>query len=184
MRAMSAILYPIAETADQALHTPLAFAARAREAMQAAGGAVEFVSEAVGPAFVSEAAAEDAYRDSGFTPGEWRMLRPVTEGRPAPAVKPANKDGRRWPEPTPPKAQTLWRLSVSYWRVARDGGNPVPSEAARRLRRDPEAQGLDTRALQALAGQPLRATEPQRPLDIGLFEVRLPEAPDRIVPDE
>jgi hypothetical protein len=26
--------------------------------------------------------------------------------------------------------------------------------------------------------------EPQRPLDIGLFEVRLPEAPDRVVPDE
>ena len=75
-------------------------------------------------------------------------------------------------------------MSVSYWRVTRDEAEPAPTAAARRLRRDPEAQGLGTRALRALAQQPLRATEPQRPLDIGLFEVRLPEAPDRIVPDE
>ncbi len=183
MRAMSAILYPVAETADQALNAPMAFAERAREAVQAAGGEVDFVSEAVGPAFVSEAAAEQAFRHAGLPPGEWRTLRPVTEGRPKPAVKPMNADGRRWPPPPPP-APTLWRLSVSYWRVTRDGAEPVPGAAARRLRRDPEAQGLDPRALQALARQPLRATEPQRPLDIGLFEVRLPEAPDRIVPDE
>lgn len=181
---MTAILYPVAETADQALHAPLAFAARAREAVEAAGRTVEFVSESVGPAFVSEAAAEDAYRDGGFAPGDWRTLRPVTEGRAAPTAKPVNKEGRRWPEPAAPKAATLWRLSVSYWRVARDGADAVPTEAARRLRRSPDAQALDTRALQSLAHQPLRATQPQRPLDIGLFEVRLPEAPDRIVPDE
>ena len=104
--------------------------------------------------------------------------------RPKPAVKPVNLDGRRWPQPASPPAPTLWRLSVSYWRVVREGAEPAPNAAARRLRRDPEAQGLNTRALQALARQPLRATEPQRALDIGLFEVRLPEAPDRIVPDE
>jgi hypothetical protein len=30
----------------------------------------------------------------------------------------------------------------------------------------------------------MRAVQPQQPLDIGLFEFRLPEAPDIIVPDE
>jgi len=181
---MSAILYPVAETADQALKTPLAFAARAREAEQAAGGAVEFVSESVGPAFVSEASAEEAYRRADLAPGHWRILRPVVEGRAGSAVKPVNAGGRRWPEPASTPSPTLWRLWVSYWRVAREGAEPVPRAAARRLRRDPDAQRLDPRALKALARQPLRAVEPQRPLDIGLFEVRLPEAPDRIVPDE
>ncbi len=181
---MSAILYPVAETVDQALNAPVAFAERAREAARAAGGEVDFVSEAVGPAFVSEAAAEEAYRSAGLPPGDWRTLRPVADGQPKPVIKPVNTDGRRWPQPGPPPAPTLWRLSVSYWRVVREGAEPIPSVAARRLRRDPEAQSLDTRALQALARQPLRAAEPQRALDIGLFEVRLPEAPDRIVPDE
>ncbi len=181
---MTAISYPVAETADQALNAPLAFAERAREAVHAAGGAVEFVSESVGPTFVSEAAAEEAYRTAGFPPGEWRTLRPVIEGRPAPTIRPVNLDGRRWPKPAAAAPHALWRLSVSYWRIVRDGADAIPGAAARRLRRDPEAQGLDTRALQALARQPMRAVEPQRPLDIGLFEVRLPEAPDRIVPDE
>jgi hypothetical protein len=181
---MSAILYPVAETADQALHAPLAFAEREREAMHAAGGAVAFVSEAVGPAFVSEVAAEDAYRTKGLLPGEWRTLRPVVEGKLAAPKKPVNKDGRRWPEAKAPGAPTLWRLSISYWRVVRQDEGKIPTEAARRLRRDPAAEGLDTRALQALARQPLRAARPQQALDIGLFEVRLPEDPDRIVPDE
>lgn len=181
---MSAILYPVAETADQALHAPLAYAEREREAVQAAGGAVAFVSEAVGPAFVSEAAAEDAYRGKGLLPGEWRSLRPVIEGKSAPPRKPLNKDGRRWPEPKAPRSPTLWRLSISYWRVTRLDEAAIPTEAARRLRRDPASEGLDTRALQALARQPLRAARPQQALDIGLFEVRLPEDPNRIVPDE
>lgn len=182
---MTAILYPVAESADQALQAPLAFAARVREASAAAGGNVEFVSEAVGPAFVSEAAAEDAYRDAGLAPGEWRTLRPVAESKPGPTVKPVNRDGRRWPAAAAQTGgPTLWRLSVSYWRLAREDAQAIPAGAARRLRRDPDAQALDSRALQALARQPLRATEPQRALDIGLFEVRLPEAPDRIVPDE
>jgi hypothetical protein len=31
---------------------------------------------------------------------------------------------------------------------------------------------------------PLKPTKPQQPLDIGLFETRLPEAPHIVVPDE
>lgn len=182
---MTAILYPVAESADQALHAPRAFAEREREAVHAAGGRVRFVTEAVGPAFVSEAAAEAAYAGSSLQPGAWRTLRPVTEGKPAPPRRPVMKDGKRWPEPKPQAAPTLWRLSISYWRIVDEAAEAPPTEAARRLRRDPNAaERLGARDLQALARQPLRAAEPQRALDIGLFEVRLPEAPDRIVPDE
>jgi hypothetical protein len=35
-----------------------------------------------------------------------------------------------------------------------------------------------------MAQAPLRPIEPQQPLDIGLFETRLPEAPHIVVPDE
>lgn len=184
MRAMSAILYPIAETADQALTAPRAFAERVREAEQAARGPVEFVSETVGPPYVSEAAAEEAYRSAGHPPGGWRILRPVADGAVRPTVRPVNADGRRWPAPPARSPPTLWRLSVSYWRIVQAGAEAGPREAARRLRRDPDSQRLDSRALQALARQPLRADAPQRPLDIGLFERRLPEDPERIVPDE
>jgi hypothetical protein len=157
MEAMSAILYPIAETVEQALHAPLAHAEREREARDAAGGAVTFVSEAVGPGFVSEDAARTAY--AALAPGEWRSFRPVSEAKPAPPRKPVNRDGRRWPAPKP------------------DGH-------ARRLRRDPASEALDARALRALTHQPLRAARPQQALDIGLFEVRMPEDPARTMPDE
>lgn len=180
---MSAILYPVAETAEQAMHAPLAHAEREREAAAAAGGPVTFVTEAVGPAFTSEAAAEAAYRDRGLAPGEWRSLRPVAETRPPPPARPVNRDGRRWPEPGK-AAAVLWRLSISYWRVLGAAADVPPDTPARKLRKDPEAADLGARELQALARQPLRAARPQQPLDIGLFEVRLPEAPDRIVPDE
>ena len=179
---MSAITYPVAETAEQAMHAPLGHAEREREAGAAAGSVVEFVTEAVGPAFVSQAAAEDAYR--GLAPGEWRSFRPVMEKKPPLPAKPRNRDGRRWPEPKPNPVQTLWRLSISYWRVVRASADPTPPLEARKLRRDPAAGELGARELLALARQPLRPARPQQPLDIGLFEVRLPEAPDRIVPDE
>ncbi len=181
---MTAITYPIAETADEALHSPRAFAEREREAIHAAGGAVAFVTEAVGPAFASEAAAEAAYSSAALQPGGWRTLRPVTDAKPTAPLRPVNRGGRRWPEPRAASTPTLWRLSVSYWRIEREGAAPAPAEAARRLRRDPGAHALDTRALQALARQPLRPAEPQRALDIGLFEVRMPEAPERTMPDE
>ena len=35
-----------------------------------------------------------------------------------------------------------------------------------------------------MARQPLRPVEPQQPLDIGLFEVRPPDAPHIVMPDE
>lgn len=38
--------------------------------------------------------------------------------------------------------------------------------------------------MKALADQPLLPVRPQQPLDVGLFEVRPPEAPHILMPDE
>ena len=45
-------------------------------------------------------------------------------------------------------------------------------------------QPLEPEALRAIAETPLRPTKPQQPLDIGLFEVRPPDAPHIVMPDE
>jgi hypothetical protein len=55
---------------------------------------------------------------------------------------------------------------------------------ARKARRDPKADQLDAAALWAMAQQPLRAQRLQKGLDIGLFEVRAPEDPSRLIADE
>lgn len=194
------ILYPIADTAEQALNAPKGFAAREREAERAAGGAVEFVTQATGPAFETREAALNAYAGkldderpdhrSSVTPdSRWCELRsfaaPPESGRRkvrAPA-NPVNRNGRRWPAPPPP-APMIWRLSVSYWRV-RGAAELIESpHTARQIRRDPLGENLSVGALRTLAGQPMRAVKPQQPLDIGLFETRPPEAPHIIMPDE
>jgi hypothetical protein len=173
------ILYPVAATADEALHAPKGFAAREREAVDAGGGAASFLSEAVGPAFATREALIEAYRTAAAQP--WCAVRPVAAGKVQPPAQPQNADGRRWPEPKPIQP-VFWRLSISYWRVG--GADPAPSDPARKLRRDPEARELDARTLRALARQPLRAVKPQQPLDIGLFEFRPPDAPHILMPDE
>jgi hypothetical protein len=196
------ILYPVAETPEAALHAARGHAARAREAERTAGGPVRFVTEAVGPAFSTREAALDAYvglveddrpgRPAPPPEARWRQLRPVStppgvKPRPQPPLKPVNRDGHRWP--TPPAASveattpTLWRLSVSYWRIEQAAA-VAPESAARKLRRDATAKDLDAAVLDALARQPLRPLRPQRALDIGLFEFRPPDAPDLIIPDE
>jgi hypothetical protein len=196
------ILYPVAETPEAALHAARGHAARAREAERMAGGAVRFVTEAVGPAFSTREAALDAYaglvederpgRPAPPLEARWRQLRPVStppgvKPRPRPTLKPINRDGRRWPSPPadPSEAapQTLWRLSVSYWRIEQTAA-VAPETAARKLRRDAAAKDLDATVLDALARQPLRPLRPQRALDIGLFEYRPPDAPDLIIPDD
>jgi hypothetical protein len=70
---------------------------------------------------------------------------------------------------------------VSYWRIA-TAERPIETPQARRARR--ERQALDSETVRAMAQAPLRPIEPQQPLDIGLFETRLPEAPHIVVPDE
>ena len=189
---MTAILYPVAAHVEAALTAPMARAAREREAQAAAGQAVVFVTEAVGPAYASREAALDAHagRVEDERPGRvvavtaedrFCRLAEVIDGRPPPPVQPTMQDGRRWPAPkTPPR--TVWRLQVSYWRLgsAAKAAEGPQARAARRKASEP----LDYQALSALARTPLRPVKPQQPLDIGLFETRPPEAPHIIMPDE
>ncbi len=194
------VRYPIATSADQALNAPLGRAAREREARSVAASGfaeaeVRFVTEEAGPAFSTREAAISAYRGrldpdrSGSVGAEDRfcdlkqVLAPVKGRKPyLPPVKPVFENGRRWPEPTGHVA-TLWRVSVSYWKVVEPGAEPAVDQA-RAARRDPEAQRLDIGALKAMARQPLKPVKPQQPLDIGLFETRAPENPDLVLPDE
>lgn len=189
---MTAILYPVATNGAAALAEPIGRAARAREAGAVAGQAVVFVTEAVGPAFATREAALDAWqgRVEDDRPGRAVVLaaeerycalaQTALDRAPAP-MKPVYRDGRRWPDPPPPP-QTVWRLQVSYWRPA--SAEPVvEAPQARRARRG-EAAVLGADMLRALTRQPLQPVKPQQPLDIGLFETRLPERPDIVVPDE
>ena len=191
---MSAVLYPIAANAAAALAAPVGRASRAREATLAAGAEVVFASEPVGPAFATREAALDAYagRLDDERPGaayavqpedRYLMLRemqaappPVRAHKP---MRPTYEGGRRWPQPpAPPK--TIWRLSVSYWRIA----GPDAQKASRRPLRGRLPAGADARALRERLESPLTAPKPQKALDIGLFEVSPPEAPHILMPDE
>lgn len=195
---MTAILYPVALNAEQALNAPKGRAAREREAAVLAGEGVVFVTEAVGAPYATREAALDAHagRVEDDRPGRIVTLPPedrycrLTEQVAAVAgrtrvlapVQPTYRDGRRWPEAKGPPPTTAWRLSVSYWRIG------APAEAldgpqARHARRK-ATEGLDAASLLALTRQPLQPVKPQQPLDIGLFETRLPESPHIVVPDE
>jgi hypothetical protein len=194
IRVMTAILYPVAANPEQALSQPQGRAAREREARAAAGEAVVFATEVTGPAFATREAALDAYRGrvederSGFTPAvedRWCKLAEHAVGEAGRAaalapIQPTFEDGRRWPQPQS-APRTAWRLVVSYWRIA-SAERPLEAPQARQARRS--RRNLDADTLRAIARQPLRPVEPQQPLDIGLFEARLPENPSIVVPDE
>ena len=55
---------------------------------------------------------------------------------------------------------------------------------ARSTRAGSKAAPMDAKALRERLGEPLRPLKPQQPLDIGLFEVRPPEAPHILMPDD
>lgn len=188
---MTAILYPVATNAELALSRPLGRAARESEARRRAGEAVVFATDTLGPAFATREAALDAYRGrvederTGAAPDPedryCRLVEQVADGAPRPKqVEPAYADGRRWPEPPKPP-RTVWRLAVSYWRLG-TAERPIDPPQARQARRT--GQDLDPDTLRAIARTPLRPTKPQQPLDIGLFEIRPPEAPHIVMPDE
>jgi hypothetical protein len=191
MRPMTAILYPVATNAEQALSRPLARAARESEAARRAGEAVSFTTDAVGPAFATREAALDAYggrvedERTGASPEPedryCRLVEQVADGAKAPRpAEPVYADGHRWPDPPKPP-RTVWRLSVSYWRIG-TADRPIEAPQARQARKS--KQNLDPDTLRAIARAPLRPTKPQQPLDIGLFETRPPEAPHIVMPDE
>jgi hypothetical protein len=177
---MTAILYPVAANAEQAMVSPLGHAAREREALAVADEAVIFTTDPTGPAFATRDAAAAAYGTLLDEP--WRRLtEQILPGQKVAHAEPVMADGRRWPAPAAAPPRTAWRLMVSYWRIA-TAKRPIETPQARRARR--ERQALDAETVRAMAQQPLRPIEPQQPLDIGLFETRLPEAPHIVVPDE
>jgi hypothetical protein len=182
---MTAILYPVAASAEAAIGRPLGRAARAREAQGIAGEDVIFVSEAVGPAYATREAALAAYpgrvEDVAAEDRFCKLVEAIAANTavPRPAV-PVMADGRRWPAPPAKQPGVVWRLSVSYWRIASAITQDLP-QARQARRADP---GLDRERLAAMTNQPLRPLKAQQPLDIGLFERRLPESPHIIVPDE
>lgn len=191
---MTAVRYPIAENAEAALGAPLGRAAREREAREIAGDEVVFTTEQTGPGFSTEEAAAVAWRGrvedpsgQGLVPPEDRFcsLRAVMAegaGRPPRPQQPLLRAGRRWPRPRTAPPALVWRLSVSYWRLA--GAQEIRLDQARQARRDKAAAALAPDRLRVLAHHPLRPFKPQQPLDIGLFEMRAPENPAEILPDE
>jgi hypothetical protein len=182
----------VAKTAETALNRPLGRAAREREAKTRAKTEVRFVTEVTGPAFESREEALKAWRgrldDEGvFLEPQDRFcsLREVlaqSKGRRPVPVEPLMKDGRRWPEPKA-KPRTVWRLSVSYWKVV-EAEEIAAMAQARNARKAPDSRELDPERLRALTRQPLLPSGPQRALDIGLFEAIRPEAPGETMPDE
>lgn len=190
---MTATLYPIAAGAEAALNAPAGRAAREGEAKNLAGRDVEFITEAAGPGFETRAAAlaalgrfvgEGVAAEDRFCQLREVLAQAPRGRRPAlPPVEPSFSEGRRWPSAPAQAARTVWRLSVSYWRPV-DPERFAALEQARLARKRADAEALDAQALRALAGQPLRPVRPQQPLDVGLFEIRLPENPALTMPDE
>ena len=191
---MSLVRYPIATSAEAALSSPLGHAERESEAVRLAGKAVAFISQDMGPEFDNREAALEAWREqlADLSAEDlWRKVREtvalISSRMPGPKqLTPTFEAGKRWPAP-PPKPKTIWRLNVTFWQPIVDQVE-VPAEQtgpqARKLRRDPDAEQLDGATLRALAQQPLRPQRLQKGLDIGLFEVRAPEDPTRLIADE
>jgi hypothetical protein len=185
---MNAILYPVAPNAEQALSRPAGRAAREREAKALAREPVSFATEAVGPAFPTREAALEAYREriEPFAPEDryCQLVERIAPERGKPArlapVSPTFEDGRRWPAAPAAPPRTVWRLMISYWRPA---SAPTADAPQARVARK-AGEELDREALRDIARQPLRPVKPQQPLDIGLFETPLPEAPHIVMPDE
>jgi hypothetical protein len=176
---MTAIVYPVAPNAEQALAAPLGQAVREREARSLAGQAVVFASDVTGPAFATREEAEAAFRGP-LAEGFARLSEQIVPGQRMKPVEPTNEDGHRWPAPAA-APRTAWRLVVSYWRVV-SAERPLEPPQAREARR--AGLPLAPQTLREMTRAPLKPTKPQQPLDIGLFETRLPEAPHIVVPDE
>src|SRR3954447_19862652 len=97
---MTAISYPVAGNAEQALSRPLGRAVREREALGVAGEDVVFTTDATGPAFASREAGEAAYAGQ-LAEHYCRLAEQVIgqQSRQMRPVEPTFEDGRRWPKP-------------------------------------------------------------------------------------
>jgi hypothetical protein len=173
------VLYPVAANAQAALAAPVGRAARERDAETLAGEPVTFVREFTGPVFKSEDAALDAWAGKVDDDRPGRLSAMPIENRFCELKAIVDRGinpfaGRR----------SAWRLSIGYWRTLSGAADKPAMEQARKARKTAQAAEMDAQALSALAEQPLQPLHPQKALDIGLFEVRLPENPNIIVADE
>jgi hypothetical protein len=177
--SVSAILYPIAADAQEALTAPRGRAARESDARGLAAEPVRFVREFTGPVFKTEEDGLDANvgRLDDIRSGARTSVTPQDRYCELKAVSQRSRIPFAGPH-------TVWRLSVGYWKVGQDAVQTADLPQARKARRDRNGEAPDGQVLDALAQQPLRPIRAQKALDIGLFEVPMPEAPGRLMPDE
>jgi hypothetical protein len=166
---MSGVLFPIGPNPEAALAAPIGRAGLESAARRLVGGAVSFARELAGPAFDTREDALAAYR--GRLDDDGVFVAPEDRFCDLQAVLAPGKTPRR----------IVWRLSLGYWKSE---GGAVTAPQARQARRKAHNADLDALALNAIAEQPLRPLHPQKALDIGLFEIRLPENPAVIIADE
>lgn len=164
------VLYPIAANAEAALGAPIGRSVRESGARQAAAADVVFARELTGPGFESREEAAAAYVGRLDEPGcsiqpedRYCELQPVMARGSGPL-------------------RTVWRLCVSYWKIA--GERDLSGLPQARQARKGKGAAVDPETVGALAEQPLRPFVPQKALDIGLFEIALPENPAIIIADE
>ncbi|MFN3229517.1 MAG: hypothetical protein ACK41P_06680 [Asticcacaulis sp.] len=202
-------MYPVARSASQALdalRTGQPRAARLREALEAARlilaeANVRFVTEDTGPGYDTYAQAlaawsqwiDDPKGGARLEPQDrFATLRQVVAPQARKLVRPSAratfKDNRRWALPEDPPPASVWRLSLSYWKIVdpteAELPAPPPGVQARSLRRSRKAAEVSPETVKALTQQPMSAFKPQKALDIGLFEFRPPDQPHLIIPDE
>ncbi len=201
---MPLTLYPVAKDAPSALAVLRADnglrAGREREAVQAAGQSVDFVTEWIGPPYDDRDAGldacaglvEDDRKGHIFMPADGDRVcrlvcRPLDQKRiKSRPVAPVFAEGERWPKVTAVPA-TIWQLSISYWKIAEKvtARTVVPStDQARKARKSAASKDLNPDEVAALAHTPLAPMRPQKALDFGLFDFPLPENPDIIIADE
>jgi hypothetical protein len=191
-----AIAYPIAAHAVDVLKgfATLKTAERLREAQGLAEVRVGFVTETLEAGFPTREAAETYYTqacpgllDQPFAQLQCR-LKTVSKTK-SERMTPDYEPGKRWPKPAK-SSQSQWQVSVSYWKTlggAIESPPPLdvnPKVQARAMRKRSLGQDLTPAEIKALAYTPLSPYLPQKTLDIGLFEVHLPENPNIIIADE
>lgn len=193
---MALPLYPVALDANEALRLALSKGvrvARQSEAVKVAGKGVRFVTEAVGPKFATQKAAEEAHAGL-LEPNQTRsanaedrfyrlqtLIGSVTDQR-LPPAKEKHKNGRRW-EARQPQAAPVWQLFISYWKIETSEA-PLDASQARTLRKKKADAAPDKQTLKRLTEQKLAPTLPQKALDYGLFDFIPPDDPSIVIADE
>lgn len=194
--------YPVAKDAHEALSLlkqgKAKRAAREKEAETAADARVAFVTQSVGPLYEDEAEALNVYAGlvEDHRPGHI-FLPPVEDRfckltcrmkdpprRPSKSAQPVFAEGERWPKTSAP-LETVWQLSVSYWKVLdRAASRPAPAGDAKDLRKRAKRGQLTPEEMLNLMNSPLTSPRPQKALDFGLFDFIPPDNPGIVIADE